>query len=432
MNNSGNVLFFIVGTGKNDSQNYLDILKKSVEGAEADNIVLLASAKSLNNAQCMKNYYDDSCEVKIALLDTEAEFDADKCFEFFEKQIKEVLENGITSNNLVIDFTHGTKPMSAALYALGMRYHIYNFQYVVRRQDADGNFTGEEVKYFDAAYVKYLDLIEQCGSLFENWQFAAVNTLLASFGKRSKPKTNIERIGMLATFYSAWDRLDYKTACKFFPSFTPITLEKLGRFLPPAKIENILEILAEGLKEPQNGRYLSDDDANKNKKFLKNLLFDLYANALRRIDEEKLEDAGIRIYKMVETLVQLYLLDVDKYYISGCMPCDDDDFRNFAEKNKVDLSKKTIILERKKAIDFLDFLGYNHEKISFLNTIENDIKLRNKSILIHGYEAKVSDKEQLKELLDRIINRLRPEICDGDFDEIKDAALFMNGFKDCN
>ena len=424
------VLFLVVGLSHDlDKKQYLDLVRKTINESCADTIYLLASKTSKERAEQIEEAFRNSH--KIMIVDCCEAFDADKCYEEFDKIFCKVIKSGVSPDNIVIDFTHGTKPMSVALYAVGMRYKISDFQYMERnrRNDEEGFNDGQEiVKTFDASYAKWLSIIDECKVLFKNWQFSAIEILLSNQKISKKLKGKIDQIKYLANFYSAWDRLNYKLAMMYYPEF------EIDEFaVPGADVKCLLNSLNEEMKEPddKNGEILSDNDLLRNKKLAVNLMFDIYANGLRRLENGQLEDAGIRVYKMAELLGQIYLFDAG--YMSNHMSASDEYVRRFAESKKWAGPKDDVYkpFGRKDVLEFLDFIGYSHLKVEFLKQIENDItRLRNQSILIHGYVAQANDGEAIKNLFEKIIIRLSSLSFVEDFASKKEAALFMNKFKE--
>lgn len=433
------VLFLVVGLSCNlDKKQYLDLVGKTIKESCSDTIYLLASKTSKERAEQIENAFRNSHE--IVIVDCCEAFDADKCYEEFEKIFSKVIKSGVSPDNIVIDFTHGTKPMSVALYAIGMRYKVSDFQYIERniRKDEDVFNDGLEiVKTFDASYAKWLAIIDECKILFKNWQFGAIELLLSDKNKNSKIpsklKKDIDCIKNLALFYNAWDSLDYKKAFNNMPYYAVVPQ---GFKAPTAKEIELIKVLSTAIKDKDN---LTEDDLLQNKQIAINLMFDIYANGLRRLESGQWEDAGIRAYRMVELLGQIYLMDAG--YMSDCLSMSDDKVYAYAENNKLLLSQDSLSLNRKQVVKFLDYIKYSKNDIECLNetkdfekkykmeTIADKVKKRNKSILIHGYSVKIdsTNPKALEDLFNEILDKLQKI---ENFNSKKEAALFMNKFKD--
>ena len=393
------------------------VIKQSMESSAVDDVWLLTSQSGREIAEEVKSDLI-STPIEMICLDDNMEFDADKCYHFFDKELKNIISRGYAPDNIIIDNTHGTKPMSAALYAIGMRYRIGCFQYTKRKKGENGKFIEEEeIAAFDASYAKWQATIDECRVLFQNWQFSAIKQLLQSLGKKPKNlKEQIERIEMLADFYGAWDRLNYEEALRNYPEFSAPE----GFDNPPEGVRKMLEQASQTLAEPQDGS-LSQANKEKNKQLMISLMFDLYANGLRRLASGQYEDAGIRVYRMAELLGQIYLLE--EGYVSSCMPADNPDVKEIAG-SKTNGNKSPYRFNRTQVIRFLDKKGID---VKVLNEMDEKVKIRNNSVLIHGFSGKMQDEKDLKELFEKIINKLPPF---SGFQEIKKSALFMNSFKE--
>lgn len=433
MTDKSKVLFLIVGMGnKKDPkypESYLRLLRKAVDSTDAGNIVLLPSGSSKENAERIKTEYESSRTVFVQdLPERSMEFDADACYEFFESLFRSRFREGFSAENFIIDFTHGTKAMSAALYAIGMRYRVSDFHYIRRNNDKDGNLIdGETVKNFDASYARGLSVLDQCKTLFKAWQFSAATALLSIEKPKKTLKQTFEHVKMLADFYSAWDRLDYKTAAENCPVFEM----PLFGFATSSAVQNWIKTLAKPIVEPdeKNFEVLPQSVLNENAETALNMMLDLYANGLRRLEAGQYEDAGIRAYRIAEMMGQYYLFKAG--YISNHMSSSDSTVHAFAENIHLRKNEKADVYPpfgRKQVIEFLDYI--KHPKVEYLRSIDTKIAdIRNNSILIHGYASRVKDIQDLKNIFNSLTEQLR-QLSAEEWLSKKNTALFMNNFKD--
>ena len=433
MTDKSKVLFLIVGVGnKKDPEYpeaYLRLLRKAVDSTDAGNIVLLPSGSSKENAERIKTEYESSRTVFVQdLPERSIEFDADECYEFFESLFRSRFQEGFSAENFIIDFTHGTKAMSAALYAIGMRYRVSDFHYIRRNNDKDGNLIdGETVKNFDASYARGLSVLDQCKTLFKAWQFSAATALLSIEKPKKTLKQTFEHVKMLADFYSAWDRLDYKTAAENCPVFEM----PLFGFATSSAVQNWIKTLAKPIVEPdeKNFEVLPQSVLNENAETALNMMLDLYANGLRRLEAGQYEDADIRAYRIAEMMGQYYLFKAG--YISNHMSSSDSTVHAFAENIHLRKNEKADIYPpfgRKQVIEFLDYI--KHPKVEYLRSIDTKIAdIRNNSILIHGYASRVKDIQDLKNIFNSLTEQLR-QLSAEEWLSKKNTALFMNNFKD--
>ena len=425
------VLLLIVGKGNENMPDYpasyLRLIKKSIDETCAGNIVLFPSGASKKNAELILKDYEKKYQIRIEdLPEKNTEFDADRCYEFFEGQFRELFKKGFRPENIIIDFTHGTKAMSAALYAIGMRYRVSDFHYIKRNNDKDGNLTeGETIQNFDASYARGLAILDQCKTLFKTWQFSAASTLISSEKPSKKLKITFDRIKMLADFYAAWDRLDYKAAAS-----NKLDFEIPGfDFAVDQAVRDWIDALAKPIMEPEKRtEVLTQDQLNENARIAIDIMFDLYANGLRRLEAGQFEDAAIRAYRMAEMLGQIFLFQSG--YISNHMSSSDPTVSAFAENNRLKAKNGDIYppFGRKQVIKFLEHI--KHPNADFLRSIDGKVEnIRNGSILIHGFSPRIEDAKALIEIFDALLNYLKRFLGD-EWQNKKDTALFMNNFKD--
>ena len=451
------VLLLIVGKGNENMPDYpasyLRLIKKSIDETCAGNIVLFPSGASKKNAEPILKDYEKKYQIRIEdLPGKNTEFDADQCYEFFEGQFRELFKKGFRPENIIIDFTHGTKAMSAALYAIGMRYRVSDFHYIKRNNDKDGNLTeGETIQNFDASYARGLAILDQCKTLFKTWQFSAASTLISSEKPSKKLKITFDRIKMLADFYAAWDRLDYKAAASNkldfeIPGFD-FAVDQAVRDWIDALAKPIMEpekhktkkdkssfkALAKPIMEPDEecAEVLTQDQLNENARIAIDIMFDLYANGLRRLEAGQFEDAAIRAYRMAEMLGQIFLFQSG--YISDHMSSSDPTVSAFAENNRLRPKNRDIYppFGRKQVIKFLEHI--KHPNADFLRSIDGRVEsIRNESILIHGFSPRIEDakeQEDLRKIFDTLLYQLK-NLSGDEWQNKKDTALFMNNFKD--
>lgn len=405
-NNS--VLVMIVGTGGKDNGNYLNILVKEIEKANSSNLLLIYSQNEISKKIVSKIYeqFGSVCTVKqFELPEKGMEFHADECYKKFDNLLKEYADKRI-----VLNITHGTKAMSAALYAVGLHYNITDFQYGTKKTNEDGSLDEceEIIEIFDASYARWQGILKQCRTLFEAGQYAAVKGIISN-EKTSLNEDSARDCITLSEFCSAWDRFDYYTALN--------KLDVMEKEIPElnykynSEIEEFLNILAEDEISIDRAKYL---------------MFDLYANGRRRLKNAQYEDAGVRAYRMAELLGQMYLMK--NGYQSNKMPARDSKVRSFADLKGLRPEFEFYRLGRSQVIDFLEQkLNYDPSVINFLRDIERKVRdLRNQSILIHGYTARANSSEKLKSIFNDLLRKTKDFITEKEFNRLLQSAMFLN------
>lgn len=229
-----------------------------------------------------------------------------------EEAVKRVLDKGYNKDEVIVDYTGGTKNMSVAL-ALAAITHGFCFSYVGGKERTKNGVgivvNGQEIIYSCINPWDFLAVEEKkkIALLFNQYQFKAAKELIDDIcAKNIKNKLLFKNIGTIIDGYHKWDLFRHKEAVDLF-----------GR----AKLDEI--------KQHDDTRIqLFTKETEKRLTFLKNaiaesnnsnkpclpFMLDLYANAERRYLEGKTDDAILRIYRIVEMGAQERLLS--KYSIS--------------------------------------------------------------------------------------------------------------------
>jgi CRISPR-associated protein (TIGR02710 family) len=210
------------------------------------------------------------------------------------------------THQVVVDFTGGTKCMSAAI-ALHARRWPCLFSYVggeKRTKDGVGVVvSGAEKVVHQANPWNALgyQAVEDFIVLFDQADFvAAAGIATAAKMRVSRPdrKRELNAIEQLAKAFDAWDRFDHQGALNTF-GIVEQTANDLRAVLAPQTAEHALE------------------DVRRAKKHLEELckaippsrlhVVDLLANAQRRKEEGRFDDGIARLYRAIEALGQVAL-----------------------------------------------------------------------------------------------------------------------------
>lgn len=214
----------------------------------------------------------------------------------------------------VVDYTGGTKPMSAGMVWASSR-HACRFSYVGAMNAEDArtkNGVGvvingreqwllRENPWNKVAYYEVLDAV----NLFNHAQYARAAEALKTLEKRLTESTAQYTINVLSSLFEGfalWDIFDHRKAASCFHKTVPElrkAVEMEQTYLPGMQpfLEQV-EVCFETLKgiDPAHGLSLP-------------LIWDLLANARRRADQEgKYEDAVARCYSAIEKLGAYTLL----------------------------------------------------------------------------------------------------------------------------
>jgi len=405
------VLMLTVGTGNMDElrATLLEPLKKSIRKGEWERVVLLPSQITEGNALLLREEMQDE-QIEILPLPRKGdENDADACFRHFDEVICKLRSEGYAYNEILADFTRGTKAMSAALVLAAIGHDLPVLRYVTggQRDERGMVVPGTEIVLeMQTTMALARKRLDQAWRFFKHGNFAAALEILPAVKEQSMPilshnlRETIAVIIPLAEFYSTWDRLDYKTAAsKNLPARIP-PLPEWKVFLPTGEMVEWVQRLAGPSPETNRDKALR----------LRFLIADLLANGERRIRDHQYEDAILRAYRVLELMGQIRLFDHD--LDSAALPPEEP----VVQKLLKELCKKESAAPGMNKQGFLEASRFQVARLLKIMADPFGKKLldmghsglvaattRNTSILIHGYEAVgLDDDQHLRDLYDKL------------------------------
>jgi len=309
-NDSRAVLLLTVGTGDRNrlEETLLTPLAKSIEAGPRGKVILVPSLATVPYAETIRQRFPDR-DIEIRPIPQDGdEYDPDRSFAWIDGLLAEVISQGYPPEAIVVDFTRGTKSMSAAATLAGVSRGVDLLRYVdgVRQQDPRGMVQPgtERMREVQPALATVRALLQRAMSLIASGQFAAAASLfpgwqadaLAALPEGARPAA--AAAAWFAAFWGDWDRFFYASAAKRLAELKdlPIPAEWM-RFLPSRENQAFLELLAQGLPEafPERARHT------------RYLAADLLANAERRLHWGQPEDALQRAYRVLESAGQARL-----------------------------------------------------------------------------------------------------------------------------
>jgi CRISPR-associated protein (TIGR02710 family) len=395
-------LVLTVGTGTADQleATLLTPLRKSIEKGAWERIVLLPSKQTEGSAFALKEAHKAQAVDVRALRHAGDEENVDACFEHFDRELAKLLEAGIAAGDVTIDFTRGTKAMSAALALAAVVHGVRTLRYICSGQrDQQGMVVPgtESPSDFQTVKVTLRRDLDRALDLLRAGQFAAAERLCA-----------IPPVGALgndfrwakwaAQFWGTWDRFDYNAAEGLLAAAgLPRMPAWVKEFRPDERSVSLLGRLKAKLpREPRNCVAPCRD-----------LAADLLANAGRRLMERQTEEVLVRAYRVVELIGQyrLFSQGFDSGDLAACQGTCRQRFRLRVEVLRPDREGK-IQIGREAIAKLLSVLGDARAKelldLDWMGDFT--VKARNKSILIHGFRAKTR-RDNLAEL-ERLLQRV--------------------------
>jgi CRISPR-associated protein (TIGR02710 family) len=292
------------------------------------------------------------------------------------------------TRDVIVDFTGGTKCMSAALTLVARRWRC-TFSYVGGSERTKGGVgtvvSGKErvVHSVNPSNALGYQAIEDACLLFDRLAFTPAAELLEDALKtidRAPAKRTIATLRQLCEAYAFWDRFDHVKALNGLRNVLKNEAdlkEALGSFRANSVIATI----------------------ERNEKILESLptqtatsavLADLIANADRRRREGRCDDAVARLYRAIEATAQLALLErhaipsTDGVSIA-CVP------ESLRERWAAKAENGKLRLGLQDAYELLDALhdelGKTFKELRLHEMNQSPLSARNQSILAHGFQA---------------------------------------------
>ena len=357
------ILFMTVGTGvgKGESRvkNLAHGLFSAIKEHDPKKVIFFGSEESKKTIEELKKIYEgeDLIMPSYEIVNIKNIDDFYDCFSRIEEKIKEN-EN----NEIIIDYTSGTKTMTTSAAIAAMLYQKSLFITKGKRGENGVVIPGtEEIKRQNlfAAYDKYA--MDKAKEAFNSYRFEdAMNYLnqIVALNEKEIYKKIVEA-------YSLWDKFNHNEAWK------------------------ILKNIKYGDVFNQNKSFLGMLDSKKEKGEIEEFLIaDLLNNAQRRIEEGKCDDAVARLYRCIEMIAQYRLKekykidssDVDTWRLKIELRLDDRIVEKYEKKRKNDKIRLALNEDLELLYDLKDDLG----KLKGDKLLQDLLSKRNSSILAHG------------------------------------------------
>ncbi|MBI5307128.1 MAG: TIGR02710 family CRISPR-associated protein [Planctomycetes bacterium] len=277
---------------------------KSICDYKPEFVSFLASQDTCNLVTQIKSEVaDNNVQIKSELTLVDNVNDLFHCHDKADEAVGRVSVRGYKKEEVIVDYTGGTKNMSVAV-ALAAITHGFSFSYVggkERTKEGVGIVVnGQEVVYQSINPWDFLAIEEKkkIALLFNQYQFKAAKDLSDSLrDKSTKYKTLFKKIGFLIDGFHMWDLFRHSEARDCFKR---------------AKIDELLEaddktFKTFAVKTKELSAFL-ENIIHDGKKACMNLILDMFSNAERRFLEGKIDDAILRLYRLVEMVAQERLL----------------------------------------------------------------------------------------------------------------------------
>ena len=388
-----------VGTGSNlDSQDsgfklLANKLYSTITKIYPNHVVFFASEKSKNTIRYIEELfrqYDDEFMMgdDYQIVPMEAIDDFNSCFEIFESKIWDFDYSNDEDYKIIMDYTSGTKTMSAAMACCGLFYSKDLVSVGGDRSTGEVSL-GTEIINYQNLYKVY----DKFALMRTRFNFNEHRFMVCIDALNHVVDSNIhkESFKHLCQAYYDWDNMEFESA---YGHLMEVDLNSI-EFV---EIKNQLKRNLNALGTIVNSRSVN----------LKNcyILASLINNAIGKSEEYRYDDAIARLYRAFELSAQIRLTsynikssDVD---VSVLLENDvSDEFIKGLEKIKEDGKIRIGLVNDYLLLNELnDDLGKYY--IENEKRIKNITVKRNNSILAHGLESK--SREDFDEFLELVID----------------------------
>jgi len=279
-----------------------DPVVKSIETHKPDYLYFFSSQES--NAKeypTVKKKLDElGMSPKIESVIVDDVNDLVHCYEKASELTHKIEKRGIPPEDVVVDYTGGTKTMSAAL-TLATITKFTKFSYVggkERTKEGLGVVISgtEEIKTALSPWqVLLVEERKKIALFFNGYQFSAAKDLTERLARNltGVDKALFECLSNLIEGYMFWDSFNHNEALK---ALGP-AVKRLSDYLH-LNPDPVLMDFSESVK--LNLGFLQTIKGNKEA-----MVFDLIHNAKRRSQEGKYDDASARLYRALEMIGQI-------------------------------------------------------------------------------------------------------------------------------
>ena len=388
-----------VGTGTNlnsNEESSMMLARKlyyTITKIHPHHVIFFASDKSKETIKYVEELFlkDDDEFIKdedyqIVLIN--AIDDLNTCFEAYESKIWELYTAKDNDYQIIMDYTSGTKTMSAAMASCGMFYSKDLISVGGDRSTGEVSRGTEIINYQNIYKIYDKFALMRIRYNFNANRFMACIDLLNYIVDMNIHK---ESLLYLCKSYYAWDNMDFEEA---YDNLRKVDINHIELM----EIRDDIKFNLKALGNIVNSRSVN----------LKNcyILASLINNSIRRSEEFKYDDAIARLYRSFELIAQS---ELSKYDLESS-DIDVSILRknNVSEEFILDLEKTEedgkIRIGLEKDYLLLNELGNGIGKYYMENQskIKNLTRKRNNSILAHGLDS-LSEKD-FDEFLEIVLN----------------------------
>lgn len=412
------ILFMIVGTGfnLNSGEKGFKLLAKklysTINKIYPNQVVFFASSKSQHTIEYIEELFrKDNDEFILGedyqIVPLEAIDDFSFCFETFESKILELELVEDKNYQIIMDYTSGTKTMSAAMACCGMFYSKDLICIGGDRSTGEVSAGTEIINYQNLYKIYDKFALMRTRQNFNSNRFMTCIEILNYIIDMNIHKDSL--LNLCKAYYS-WDNVDFEKAYNYLKNvdtnaieFSDIKNELNGNL-------NALGIIVNSRSENLKNCYI---------------LASLINNSIGKAEDYRYDDAIARLYRSLELIAQIRLTkytlkssDIDVSILKQHNVSQD--FIEELEKTIEDGKIRTgLVKDYLLLYELGDELGKYYVKHE--SKIKNITQKRNKSILAHGLDSQ--SQEDYEKFMELVLNLARK--LDKDMDKFIKETKFV-------
>ncbi|HQJ47048.1 MAG TPA: hypothetical protein PK195_10410, partial [Ignavibacteriaceae bacterium] len=236
-NKSKKVLIMTVGTGANGA----DIahgLFFSIKDSNPNILILIGSVKSFETTlPHIKNLIaEEEIDLELVEMLIEEVNDLEFLHFNFSEIINQLLKQGYSLNKISVDYTSGTKAMSAALVSAAIENKVGSLSYVYGERGEGGRVKSGTERRNTLSPNKFYskNIFEKAIELFNNFRYINSIELLTNHEFHPDFQEKAVLLTKLSKMFDAWDKFNFSGAFEILRS---ISSEELRVFNLKGKFE---------------------------------------------------------------------------------------------------------------------------------------------------------------------------------------------------
>ena len=374
----------------------------SIRNQRPDYVIFIATNESRKTVDAVEKELKEM-NTSIPAHHVEKVSDENNVYEVYsvvKGAVKWLVEQGSHLSDIVVDYTSGTKPMSAGALFSAIMTPCGSIVYVSGERDKP---TGRVISGTERILVEQPNrllaerYLNEAIRLFDSYQFMAASQLLRNILRQvpSSVEPRLDTLHRICEAYHKWDSFNHIEARA---AFDRLNRHEMEEWSPQISInKGWVNIIANAL-----------ESSDPRKRLCRELLVDLWMNADRRLEEGRFIDALARLYRLTELIAQYRLLhnyDIDTSNVDlNKIPQDMHEtltskYRDDEGKIRIPLHASYQILERFKEPIVEVFRR---------ESMRDSLARRNESIAAHGLAPVSAEhvrnlKEEVREMLEIVM-----------------------------